>query len=143
MLAITTSKAAHVTLIAGAIAISSWTPARAADSILEDDLNLRELPYGLRDWPANKLLVIKSPLIDTPLGYAYITKTGYKEDTLGSLAGELLLSPLKIVGSFFGIGQSKGNPDERGRFIGNLWVSKQGNCSFHTVLQKTILWRWR
>lgn len=136
MLNILVRQAAYTALIAGAITTTSGMPAHAADSILEDELNLRELPYGLRDWPANKMLVIKSPLIDAPLGYAYISRTGYKEETLGSLAGELLLSPLKLVGSFFGIGGSKTNLEERGRIISNLWVSKQGNCGFHTVLQK-------
>ena len=111
-------------------------PAGASEVIVEDVLNLRELPYGLKDWPANRLLTIKSPLIDTPVGFAYISKAGYREQGLGSLVGELLLSPFTIIGSIVGGSSQKHESDERGRVIANLWVSKQGTCSFHTILQK-------
>ena len=111
-------------------------PAAASDVIVEDDLNLRELPYGLRHWPANKLLTIKSPLIDAPVGFAYISKSGYKDEGLGSLAVDLLVSPFKILGAMFGGGGKSSVSDQRGRIIANLWVSKQGICSFHTILQK-------
>lgn len=110
--------------------------ARADAFISEDALNLRELPYGLSAWPANKLLTIKSPLIDAPVGYAYIAKSGYKEESLMSVTGDLLLAPFKILGSLFSRGSDPAEESERGRVIANLWVSKQGRCSFHTILQK-------
>jgi hypothetical protein len=113
------------------------SPVRASDTILEDKLNLRELPWGLKSWPINKLLTIRSPLIDAPVGSIYITRSGYAEENLASVAGNLLAAPFKIAGSLFGLGK---NSDEstgaRGRVVGNLWLSRQGNCALYTILQK-------
>jgi hypothetical protein len=127
----------YKSLALSTFAICSGGGAARADSfIAEDVLNLRELPYGLSAWPANKLLTIKSPLIDAPVGYVYIAKSGYKEENLMSVTGDLLLAPFKILGSLFSRASDPAEGSERGRVIANLWVSKQGKCSFHTILQK-------
>jgi len=125
------------TIALSAFAVFAGGSAAHANSfIAEDVLNLRELPYGLRSWPANKLLTIKSPLVDAPVGYVYITKSGYREENLMSATGDLLFAPFKILGSLFSRTPDPAEDGERGRVIVNLWVSKQGKCSFHTILQK-------
>jgi hypothetical protein len=53
-----------------------------------------------------------------------------------SVIGNLLLAPFKILGSLFSRPSDSEEESERGRVIANLWVSKQGKCSFHTILQK-------
>ena len=125
-----------------ALAISglwSLSAAKASDTVQEDDLNLRELPYGLKNLPINKLLIIKSPLIDAPVGKIYITRSGYSEksQSLASLTGDLLFSPFAIIGSLFGGGnKSDDSTGGRGRVVANLWLNRQGNCALYTVLQK-------
>jgi len=115
----------------------SAQPAKAADFILEDNLNLREFTYGLTNWPANKFLLIKSPLIDSPVGSIYISRSGYNEGNLAELTGDLLLSPFRIFGGLFGGDKpTDSSKENRGRVIANLWISRQGNCGLITILQK-------
>ena len=88
-------------------------------------------------WPANKLLVIKSPLIDAPVGLVFISKAGFKESNLATATGEILMSPFRILGSLFGAGSKpEGEASDRGRVISNLWVNRQGNCALYSILQK-------
>lgn len=118
-------------------ALAFPSAAKASDAILEDNLNLRELPYGLTSWPINKLLTIQSPLISAPVGSIYITRSGYTEENLASLTGELLTMPFKLIGSLFGGGsKSDEATGQRGRVVANLWLNRQGNCALYTVLQK-------
>lgn len=125
-------------IVLAVVPLGSTSAAKASDAILEDNLNLRELPYGLTNWPINKLLTIKSPLIDAPMGNIYITRSGYSKESLGSLTGELLMMPFKLVGSLFGVGSKSSDESTggRGRVIANLWLNRQGNCALYTVLQK-------
>lgn len=120
-------------------ASSLWllSPASASDTVLEDDLNLRELPYGMKSFPINRLLTIKSPLIDAPVGSIYITRSGYNEKSIVSATGDLLMMPFTLFGTLFGGGKKLDDATGgRGRVIANLWLNRQGNCALYTVLQK-------
>ncbi len=116
----------------------------AADTIDEDQLNLRQIPYGLSNWPKNQLLTIRSPLVDAPVGMVYISQVGGDSDNNPGLleAGADLVKGIFMLpfNLFFG-GDDKG-PDEnspynpRGRVIATLWGAKQGNCYLTSILQK-------
>lgn len=120
------------------------TVATAAETIDEDRLNLRQIPYGMSTWPKNQLLTIRSPLVDAPVGSVYISQVGGESDsspnlleTGANLVKDILLLPFNL---FFG-GDEKGEDENspynrRGRVIATLWGAKQGNCYLTSVFQR-------
>lgn len=112
--------------------------ALAGSMIDEDQLNLKNVGYGFPGWPQGKLLEIRSPLLSSPVGLVYISKSGRdNEGNLFTLTRDIVLLPFQIVGSLFSRPKPENNIyDSKGRLIANLFYSKQGNCSLWTVLQK-------
>lgn len=122
-----------------ALFFTLWhSPALAGSTIDEDQLNLRSIGYGFPGWPQGKLLEIRSPLLSSPIGLVYISKSGRDDEgNLFTLTRDIVLLPFQIVGSLFSSPKPENNIyDSKGRLISNLFYSKQGNCSLWTVLQK-------
>ena len=126
-------------IVFSALLVVLWESSSLAGSTIdEDQLNLRNVGYGFPGWPQGQLLEIRSPLLSTPLGLVYISKSG-KDDkgNLLTLTRDLVFLPFQMVGAIFSGPKSENNIfDTKGRLIANLFQSKQGNCTLWTILQK-------